>query len=342
VRLTEALAGTADAMNSAAGRTGAAAASAAQAAGQAMTNVQAVAGAAEELNASIREITGQIAQSNRVVEHAVAAGRDARASFNALTAKVTEIGAVADLINDIAARTNLLALNATIEAARAGDAGKGFAVVAGEVKQLASQTARSTEEINRTIAEVRSAADISLGAVERIERAIEEVSTIAGTIADGVHQQGEATAEIARNVSETAGAANAVSARVDEVAADADQTGLRAGDVHRGAGELAQAMAKLRREVVAAVRTSTDDVNRRLHRRVPVSLPCRVTLAGVTWSGLVSDLSEGGAALNVSGIGDALGFRVVQHDSKVLRIAFDAAAQAKVAAFLQDQVPAAA
>jgi methyl-accepting chemotaxis protein len=113
--------------------------------------------AAEELAASIREIGGQVSQSTAVVGRAVTAGRrDTRETIEALNTQVERIGAVADMIGEIAARTNLLALNATIEAARAGDAGKGFAVVASEVKQLATQTARSTEEITRHIGEVRA------------------------------------------------------------------------------------------------------------------------------------------------------------------------------------------
>src|SRR6185437_10103657 len=117
-----------------------------------------------------------------------------------LNERVAEIGAVAEIIGEIAAKTNLLALNATIEAARAGDAGKGFAVVASEVKSLAMQTARSTEEIARHIGQVRSATGASVAAVARIAQTITEISTIAGSIAAAVKQQDAATAEIARNV----------------------------------------------------------------------------------------------------------------------------------------------
>ena len=161
-----------------------------------MANAQTVASAAEQLTASIREIGTQVEHSSEVVSRAVAAGTERRATIATLSEQVTQIGVVADMINDIAARTNLLALNATIEAARAGDAGKGFAVVASEVKQLAMQTARSTEEIGRHIARVGAATSASVAAVARMEQTVNEINEIAGSIAAAMEQQGAATAEI--------------------------------------------------------------------------------------------------------------------------------------------------
>ena len=172
---------TANEMSDSAGRTGASAQNAATAASQALANAQTVASAAEQLSASIREIGGQVGQSSAVVARAVDAGRETRSTIEALNEKVGRIGAVADIIGEIAARTNLLALNATIEAARAGDAGKGFAVVASEVKQLATQTAKSTEEITRHIAEVKAATGESVTSVVRIEQTITEINSIAGS-----------------------------------------------------------------------------------------------------------------------------------------------------------------
>jgi methyl-accepting chemotaxis protein len=154
---TVAMAKTADAMSASATRTGASAQDAATAAAQALANAQTVASAAEQLSASIREISSQVSQSTAVVSRAVEAGSEARATIEALNQEVERIGAVADMIGEIASKTNLLALNATIEAARAGDAGRGFAVVASEVKALATQTAHSTQEIARHIGQVRSA-----------------------------------------------------------------------------------------------------------------------------------------------------------------------------------------
>jgi methyl-accepting chemotaxis protein len=173
---TGAMTATAEEMSASAARTGSSARGAATASAQALANAQTVASASEQLSASIREIGAQVAQSTEIVGRAVAAGTETRATIEALNVQVGRIGAVADMIGEIAAKTNLLALNATIEAARAGDAGKGFAVVASEVKALATQTARSTEEIAQHIAQVRSATGVSVAAVVRIEKTIGEIN----------------------------------------------------------------------------------------------------------------------------------------------------------------------
>jgi hypothetical protein len=257
-----------------------------------------VASAAEQLAASIREIGGQVAQTTAVVGRAVAAGGETRATMEALNQEVGRIGTVAEMIAEIAARTNLLALNATIEAARAGDAGKGFAVVASEVKALANQTARSTEEITRHIGQVRAATGASVAAVTRIEQTISEINAIASSVAAAVEQQGAATAEIARSVSETAAAANEMTGRTGEVSAEARETGRHAAQVGADSGALSQAVAELKRGVVRVVRTSTEDVDRRQSRRYATDLPGRLIMAtGATHTVRVVDLSHGGARL---------------------------------------------
>ncbi|MFL5280469.1 MAG: methyl-accepting chemotaxis protein [Rhodopila sp.] len=291
----------ADDMRSAAASTGTSVRTAATAADQASANVQTVATAAGQLAGSIREIGGLVNQSTSIVSRAVAAGEQAHSTIEALGEDVARIGVVAHLISDIAAKTNLLALNATIEAARAGDAGRGFAVVAGEVKQLAQQTARSTQEIGHCIDKVRTASEASATAVASIGQTIIEMNAIAGSIAAAVEEQGAATAEIARNVGETALAATELTTRINDVSAEADRTDGRATAVHENARALVGAMDELTRSVVRAIRTSSDETNRRRHDRCPVDLPCTVSVANRgTQAGRIDDLSEGGAALRTA------------------------------------------
>jgi methyl-accepting chemotaxis protein len=294
---TMALRGTADAMTTSAAHTGTAAGTAANAAASALANAQTVASAAEQLSASIREIGSQVNQSSVVVSRAVTAGSETRETIEALNREVEQIGAVADMIGEIAARTNLLALNATIEAARAGDAGKGFAVVAGEVKQLAAQTARSTQEIGQHINQIRIATGASVAAVARIGQTISEISTIANSIATAVEHQGAATAEIARNVTETASAANAMTRHTVEVSAEAEETGRHAGEVRENASGLNDAVEELRHSVIRVVRTSTTEVDRRIQERHALDLPCRLTVAGQTHTARIANLSQTGASV---------------------------------------------
>jgi methyl-accepting chemotaxis protein len=210
----------------------------------------------------------------------VTAGTEARGRIEAPNQKVERIGEVADMISDIAGRTNLLALNATIEAARAGDAGKGFAVVASGVKALATQTVRSTEEIARHISEVRQATGASVGAVARIEETITEINAIAGSIAAAVEQQGAATAEIARNATETADAANEMTRRTTDVSSEAVDTGRHAIDVRDNTVALGQAVKELRHLVIRVARTSTAEAGQQQAPRAAVDVAARLTTSG--------------------------------------------------------------
>src|SRR5262249_15463735 len=157
------------------------------------TNVQTVASAAEELNASIGEIGRQVTQSAQIAGKAVSEAERTQATVRSLADGAQKIGDVVKLINDIAGQTNLLALNATIEAARAGEAGKGFAVVASEVKSLATQTAKATEEIAAQIGAIQNATGDAVGAIDGIGKTIAELSHIATAIASAVEEQGAAT-----------------------------------------------------------------------------------------------------------------------------------------------------
>lgn len=198
---------------------------------QASANVQTVATAAEELSSSIAEISRQVGNSSQIASQAVSDVDQTGRSVETLAEAAQKIGDVVKLISDIASQTNLLALNATIEAARAGDAGKGFAVVASEVKNLASQTARATNEIGGQIAEIQTATDDAVMAMRAIGETIRKMNEIAATIASAVEQQGAATQEIARNVQQAAEGTSEVSQNIIGVNVAANETGVAAGQM---------------------------------------------------------------------------------------------------------------
>jgi methyl-accepting chemotaxis protein len=216
---------------------------------QASTNVQTVASAAEELSSSIAEIGRQVASSSDITARAVEDTRRTNEQIQGLAEAAQSIGDVIKLISDIASQTDLLALNATIEAARAGDAGKGFAVVAAEVKSLANQTAKATEEIRGKIAEMQVATSRSVDAVQEIGQTIARINEIATTIASAVEEQGAATQEIARNVQQASAGTTEVSTNIVGVTKAANDTGVASTQVLGTAGELAQQSEALRSQV---------------------------------------------------------------------------------------------
>ncbi|SMF50134.1 methyl-accepting chemotaxis protein [Azospirillum oryzae] len=216
---------------------------------QTSANVQTVAASAEEMAASIGEITRQVGETADVARRAAERAGSTDATIRQLADHAKAIGDVVQLINAIAAQTNLLALNATIEAARAGEAGKGFAVVAGEVKNLANQTAKATEEIASQIGTMQTATGEAVDAIAEIGRTIDDINRIAAAVAASIDQQDAAAREIARNVQQAAVGTEEISSNIVVVRQAADDTGTAAQDVLGAAQTLSADADRLSAEV---------------------------------------------------------------------------------------------
>jgi methyl-accepting chemotaxis protein len=216
---------------------------------EASANIESVASATQQLSVSVAEIGRQVQESNRIAEAAVVQAQETDGRIGKLSRAAQQIGDVVELITAIAEQTNLLALNATIEAARAGDAGRGFAVVAAEVKSLANQTAKATDEISSHISGMQDATQESVAAIKQIGSTIGQISTIAAAIATAVDEQGAATKEIARNVQSVAEGTREAATNIVQVNRGATETGEASEDVLSSAKALSSESTRLRAEL---------------------------------------------------------------------------------------------
>jgi len=212
-------------------------------------NLQTVATGAEEMGASIKEIAKNATDAARIATGAVKVAETTTATVSKLGESSTEIGQVIKVITSIAQQTNLLALNATIEAARAGEAGKGFAVVANEVKELAKETAKATEDISRKIEAIQTDTKAAVDAISTISGVIHQINDISSTIATAVEEQNATTNEMSRNVSEAAHGSNEITSNVAGVAQAAQGTTLGASETQKASQQLVETSAELRRLV---------------------------------------------------------------------------------------------
>ncbi|MGA3089722.1 MAG: methyl-accepting chemotaxis protein [Terriglobales bacterium] len=217
--------------------------------GQVGQHLQTVATGAEEMGASIKEIAKNATEAAQVASSAVKAAASTNATVAKLGESSAEIGQVIKVITSIAEQTNLLALNATIEAARAGEAGKGFAVVANEVKELAKETAKATEDISRKIEAIQSDTQAAVGAIASISEVINQIHDISNTIASAVEEQNATTNEMSRNVAEAASGSGEITSSIAGVSQAAESTSQQATEMEKMSQQLVEMSGHLQRLV---------------------------------------------------------------------------------------------
>ncbi|MBB4313767.1 methyl-accepting chemotaxis protein [Roseospira marina] len=261
-------------------------------------NVDAVAAAAEEMAGSIQEISRQVSNASGTARRAVAEAEQTNARVQGLAEAAGRIGDVVELIGDIAKQTNLLALNATIEAARAGESGKGFAVVANEVKTLANQTGRATEEIGTQIGDMQTATQESVDAIARIVAVIGDIDTITTALSAAIEEQSSATAEISHNAQRAAMSTQKASQNIDTVAGAAEASRGHAGDVETTARDLLDRIQQMQEGLQRIIRAGNSrdqqaDVLQRVDLRVTLTID---GAGGGARSGVLRGLARSGVA----------------------------------------------
>ncbi len=255
-------------------------------------NAQGLSAATEEMVASIQEITKQVTRSSEVAQEAVTFSLTSQKEVQKLQAISEEIGAVVQLITDIAEQTNLLALNATIEAARAGEAGKGFAVVANEVKSLATQTSRATDEISIKIQSIQGASNQSANSIGHIGKVIGDINQYITAIVAAVEEQDAVTKEIARNVDFVSQSSTAVAENVHKIRAQTAEVGRSSQDVNTNADRMAEEADTVAKEVSTFLTSMANtDVNDNAYETRKIAVKVSAKINGHSWSGQTSEIT---------------------------------------------------
>ena len=294
------LRGNSEGLLKAAERTSEEASHAASGATESSANLQSVAAATEEMNASITEITRQVTHASDTATEAVEIVGKTDRIVQSLNAAAGKIGQVVTLIQSIASQTNLLALNATIEAARAGDAGRGFAVVAGEVKALSAQTARATDDIAQQVGHIQSVSKEVATSIGQIRTTVDGIREAATAISGAVEEQSAVTTEIGRSVSEAAAGSGIVSHAVEAVRSVSDTTQEGARTVSRAAVSLSEDAANLKTEAASFI-VKIRHANRRSETRSEIQMAARFEIGGITLDATLKDISSGGASCWLDG-----------------------------------------